>query len=350
MAATEIEIAQAGEYWGHWQGGHELTVAELQRIVTNFSGEVVIDYEHATQLAAPGEPVPAAGWINRVWVDGTSLYGEATWTERAEEMIDADEYRFLSPVIDPDSIDRGTAEPVGAVLDTVALTNFPFMDAMESVRNSAQGGGLGRFQARTGEAILNSSKTTSPSDDSSSSTQTTTDTMATPNGNAESTLDYLRRKLKGILNSATDNEHDLVDDARQMASEASEAEERKTRIEELKDELAEANSRVEELEGQVEEDETAEAEAQAEENKKLLNSAIEDGKIRKADREVYEEQLAANPDGMRKILNSMPAGQALPDGKPTAPANPGGSEERSSNAGSPAASAFMDYASGGADD
>lgn len=317
MAADEIEIAQAGEYWGHWQGGHELTAAELQRMAANFTEPVVIDYEHANQLAEPGREVPAAGWISSVWVDGQSLRGSVSWTDRAEEMIDADEYRFLSPVIDPDATDKETDAPIGAVLKTAALTNVPFMEGMESVRNASSGSGrLGRFQARTSEAILNSSsRATSPShDDASSSPQPDPDMMA--DDTERSNWERFKSKMKSILNSESSEEVDLLDDARQL----SEAQERADQAEKERDEaqskLQEAEERIEELEGQVQEEEEAAEEAEAEKDEEILNSAVEEGKIKKADRALYAEQLEENREGTRAILNAMEPGRALPGGQP----------------------------------
>jgi phage I-like protein len=335
MAADEIEIAQAGEYWGHWQGGHELTVAELQRMVANFTEPVVIDYEHANQLAEPGREVPAAGWISSVWVDGQSLRGSVSWTDRAEEMIDADEYRFLSPVINPDATDKETDAPIGAVLDTVALTNVPFMEGMESVRNTSGGGGLGRFGARTSEAILNSSNRTisHSDDDASSSSQSDPDTMA--DDNERSNWERFKSKMKGILNSESSEEVDLLDDARQLSEAQERAEKAEQERDEAQSELEEARERIEELEADLEEDEEEKEEAEAEKDEEILNSAVEQGKIKKADRADWAERMENNRSGTRALLNSIDPGTVVPG------AQAGGGPEEPDDAGGGAGTARL---------
>ncbi len=90
------------------------------------STDLVIDYEHQT-LEAPrnGMPAPASGWIDRTSLEWREdgLYGRVKWTAAAQAAIDADEYRYLSPVFPYDA-------ETGEVLDIlhVGLTNNPAID------------------------------------------------------------------------------------------------------------------------------------------------------------------------------------------------------------------------------
>ncbi|MDQ2823024.1 MAG: phage protease [Pseudomonadota bacterium] len=91
----------------------------------------VIDYEHQTMLAREnGKPAPAAGWFSELeWRDGAGLFAvDVEWTANAQEMIAANEYRYISPVI---GYDRAT----GAVtsLYMAAITNNPAIDGMDNV-------------------------------------------------------------------------------------------------------------------------------------------------------------------------------------------------------------------------
>lgn len=89
-----------------------------------------IDYEHQTLMApANGLPAPAAGWIVRVeWRDGLGLFADVAWTDRARAAIAANEYRYISPVIQPD--EHGVV--VG--LFNAALVSVPALVGMDAVQ------------------------------------------------------------------------------------------------------------------------------------------------------------------------------------------------------------------------
>lgn len=117
----------------HWT----MTAALAQDIIKTFSDgqtDLVVDYEHATLKAAEtGTPNPAAGWIKRyVWDEDKGLMGEVVWTARAKQMIDAFEYRYLSPVLEYDT--QGNVRG----LHSVALTNSPALDGMALAALSKQ--------------------------------------------------------------------------------------------------------------------------------------------------------------------------------------------------------------------
>lgn len=85
----------------------------------------VIDYEHQTLYTEKnGQPAPASGWVEALEWRDDGLYITADWTERAAAMIDAREYRYISPVFSYDK--------TGRVLDIkhVGLTNNPGLDGL----------------------------------------------------------------------------------------------------------------------------------------------------------------------------------------------------------------------------
>ena len=97
--------------------------------------DLLIDYEHQTLHAAQnGQEAPAAGWLapSALAFDAAAGLRAASikWCVAAEARIEADEYRYLSPVI---GYDPGT----GAVVDIyhIALTNSPAVE-MEPIRAS----------------------------------------------------------------------------------------------------------------------------------------------------------------------------------------------------------------------
>lgn len=95
---------------------------------------LVVDYEHQTINAAEnGKPAPAAGWIESLEAGPDGLYATVKWTDAARTFIQADEYRYISPVFtfDPET---------GAVLElkSAALTNYPALDGMDAVAARAK--------------------------------------------------------------------------------------------------------------------------------------------------------------------------------------------------------------------
>ncbi|MDR2450946.1 MAG: phage protease [Candidatus Accumulibacter sp.] len=139
--AASIRVFPAGEFTaprgamagtGPWFMDEHLAGKLTARAVAR-GLSIPVDYEHQSLLAETnGQPAPAAGWINErmlAWIpdepgaQNPGLHAAVTWTPRAKAMIDAGEYRYLSPVFEYDP-------ETGAVLDllSVALTNTPAMD------------------------------------------------------------------------------------------------------------------------------------------------------------------------------------------------------------------------------
>lgn len=86
------------------------------------STDIVVDYEHQTLMAAEnGKPAPASGWVDPATLEWREdgLYGVVKWTAAAKALIEAEEYRYLSPVFPYD--ENGT--PLDLL--QIALTNTP---------------------------------------------------------------------------------------------------------------------------------------------------------------------------------------------------------------------------------
>lgn len=98
-----------------------------------------IDYDHMTFEVA--EAV-AAGWIWKLEVRTKpedfeddipeeervpGVWMQNEWTPRAQERLDNNEYKYLSPVIVRNGLDPVTGDEIPIQLLTVALTNVPFM-------------------------------------------------------------------------------------------------------------------------------------------------------------------------------------------------------------------------------
>ncbi|MES2754887.1 MAG: phage protease [Pseudomonadota bacterium] len=63
-------------------------------------GKLVLDENHATDLAAPkGGSAPARAWIVELQQRADGIWGRAEWTPTGRQLMEAGEYRGISPVI-----------------------------------------------------------------------------------------------------------------------------------------------------------------------------------------------------------------------------------------------------------
>lgn len=116
-----------------WQVNGE-TVADLVARINSRVNPYVIDYEHQTLRAKQnGKPAPAAGWIGKVeWRGESGLWAtDVEWTPAAHAMIEAGEYKFISPVFAYDDAGNVTG------LLMAAITNNPAIDGMDEVMIAA---------------------------------------------------------------------------------------------------------------------------------------------------------------------------------------------------------------------
>ena len=58
--------------------------------------DLVIDYEHQS---LQGERAPAAGWIKELEARGDGLWARVEWTQQARDYLEKKEYRYFSPVL-----------------------------------------------------------------------------------------------------------------------------------------------------------------------------------------------------------------------------------------------------------
>lgn len=144
---TRIPIAMTGTFY---KGKQKITITpkDIAQMSENLrlrgNGEVVLDYEHASEQpeVAAGGPVPAAGWI--VGIDPTPDHDNVVWgfarlNEAARRMIEAKEYKYISPNIVWGKRDNNTGVLTGAMLTSAALTNKPVLNRMPAISLSDAG-------------------------------------------------------------------------------------------------------------------------------------------------------------------------------------------------------------------
>lgn len=141
-AVTEFRVFPVGEFRSrdgrpvdapHWRMDAEIA-AKLVAQVASAGVDTAIDYNHQTLLAEKnGQPAPAAGWFATLeWRENDGLYATGVrWTDRAAEFIEADEYRYISPVF---TYDR-TGAPLALL--HVAITNTPALGNQDAITAAA---------------------------------------------------------------------------------------------------------------------------------------------------------------------------------------------------------------------
>lgn len=128
---------------------HPLFVAGPDGVGAN--GIVQWDFHHASE-SPPGEVAvegaPAQGWVMDLRVQrgtkGAELWALTEWLEPAKSYIKEKKYKWSSVAVALNAIDSVTAEEVGPVLTSIAITNSPFIEGMaELAADKAAAGAKG---------------------------------------------------------------------------------------------------------------------------------------------------------------------------------------------------------------
>lgn len=138
-APDEFPLLMPGTWRGYIQGGAKkeftITAEDIQaayeydqeRRQRSPGRDLVLDYEHQT-LA--GTVAPAAAWFNLGVRDGVLYAVDVRWVERAKRMVEAGEYRYVSPVFQQYAVDKTTGRTYRMAVFNAALTNEPFLDEL----------------------------------------------------------------------------------------------------------------------------------------------------------------------------------------------------------------------------
>lgn len=119
-------IARDGRRWRLDDLAHAQRVVEASRALAG-SGDLVIDYDHQTDIAVPkGGRAEAAGWIKVQGLEARpeGIFARVEWTAEAAAKLAAKAYRYISPVFQYDAAGR-----VLRIL-RAGLTNNPALDLL----------------------------------------------------------------------------------------------------------------------------------------------------------------------------------------------------------------------------
>lgn len=100
-APTHIHLLPAGEIRTvDGRGPYRVRDAATLIRTSMDGGRLVLDENHATDLAAPrGESAPARGWIVALQAREDGIWGEVEWTEAGRQLVADKAYRNISPAI-----------------------------------------------------------------------------------------------------------------------------------------------------------------------------------------------------------------------------------------------------------
>lgn len=119
--ALEVQLSPYGRFPNVTDDGERIVQvcdrAAFERVVANFSDELLVDFEHDSEL---GGPTTAAAWVQKVFIDEEmGLMAVFKLTDLGAEAVTQRRLRFLSPVWTLDEAMRPER------LISVGLTNKP---------------------------------------------------------------------------------------------------------------------------------------------------------------------------------------------------------------------------------
>lgn len=289
-----IKIVPVGNFPYHHSGPHEVTTEHIQQMAKNFTNrglDLLFDYEHESLWFK----TKAAGWSTEVEAREDGLYIKyPEFTPNAQKMVDDREYRYFSPVYYLNARDK-QGNKIGATIDSVALTNRPYMDReIEHIKND----------------------TNSNQEDEMKYSAELKKKLGLPE---DATDEQVDAKLDEVVEAATqvkDQVQDEKDDAKPDPDESTEELERAEAL---------ANS---ELIKRIEALEKREADVRKAQAEALVNAAVDDGKIVPADKEVWLDSALSDYDKAKEKLDARKKNSALP-GRIRLPENSKDQEDKS---------------------
>jgi hypothetical protein len=139
---TPVMVFPVGLWHTRKYGDLPFSKATAERIIANFAAKALEQTRPFVDSGHHDEMSPATGWVERVYLapykhpesgeQGEALWADVTWNERGAKVINAGEYRYISPVLAKHII-TATGEEVAPVLRSLSPTNVPVLRAMPSI-------------------------------------------------------------------------------------------------------------------------------------------------------------------------------------------------------------------------
>lgn len=124
-----LHLLPAGEIRTHdGRGPYRVPDARVLIAESMAGGKLVLDENHATDLAAPkGLPAPARGWIVQLQQRADGVWGRVEWTDEARRMAIWRSYRAVSPAI------AHRKDGTALAILRVSLTNTPNLTGLTAL-------------------------------------------------------------------------------------------------------------------------------------------------------------------------------------------------------------------------
>ena len=279
-----IKIIPIGSYPFHHNGAHDVTREHVDQMVANFKStdkDLLIDWEHQSLWGN----TKAAGWITDIEAREDGLYCKyPDFTKTAKAQIDDREYRYFSPVYKLESINKN-GESIGAIVDSVAITNRPYFDnEIDHIGNSES----------TGEPDQNEIRTTPKNH--SIDMKLNKEALAKLGLDENATEEQVN---EAILNSAQPAAEEIIEETTEESVEA------------ITNSSEEMPQWAKDLNKRFDDQEKANQATQVD---ALINSAIAEGKILPADKPAWEAKANSDFAGAKKLLDERKKNSAMPAG------------------------------------
>lgn len=272
-----IRIVPVGDFPNHHNGAHRITQKHLKQMAANFSTsgtDLLFDIDHGSL----GGPTRAAGWSTEIEAREDGLYAKyPDFTPSASQAIEDREYRYFSPVYSLNKENK-QGDEIGAIIDSVAITNRPYMDIeIDSIGNRQ-------------DFNQNSKK-----DDMKLSDEVMKKLDLADDAGEDDINEAL---LDAFLNKEPEDGGPETDDDPETGHEPDD--------EDLDDDL---HAKFNSLQKRLDEKEAAEADMKA---VTFINSAVEQGKINPADKPAWMAAAKADFKQTKEALDERKANSAMP--------------------------------------
>lgn len=324
-----IHLMSTGHWHTPWHGAFEMTVADLEEMVTNFdkgiglvegSMKAPINYGH-------DQGGKAAGWIVKLRVEGEELLGDIEWTPAGRKTLEEGEYRYISPEWNPRDYPWENPQVEGEYVENVfsgaALTNIPLFTKLKPVMASldaANGGG--ETKRNEGEdmelSIIRAKKLEELTDDEKAFLAEHKDELTEEERQAFGLVeeDDAEAKAKAEADAKAAAEAAKAEEEAKAAAEAKAAEEAEALKASQKATVSVSADRLKKLEAAAEEAKQLRADRARSEATAIMASAIDTGRVKQDQKEAGVALLLADRDGAFKaFVEALPENKLLADEK-----------------------------------